>query len=304
MNDNGDYTDEMTDSMISEGEPIDLDDWTIEALLTGNVGALNGSAELHADLVRTLGELRAYGHQPPPAPSAELAAMLHEDIIPLFPVRSKRKSRLYVSGWLVAGAAVVIAGAGVAAAAHQLPDDAQRVVSRVVNNLTPFHVDPVRDSGSNQPSSPAGGTGSGGWVFPGGSSGSGGSVGAAQPSSSPAPGTGSAGRRNDTATSRPTAAGGSVASAGASPNGAAPGDTGGAVVADPTSTSAATQPTPQTSPTGGTAPTPTSSSTSSGGGKGSTKPHSSSPGGGKSGAGAAPGSPTATATGGATQNGQ
>lgn len=84
-----------------------------------------------------LADLRAFADGPAPAPSAELLAAFG-GATPLAGRRLPGRRAL-----AVAAAAVVLGATGVAAAQHQLPDPAQRLVSRVVEVLTPFQVDPA-----------------------------------------------------------------------------------------------------------------------------------------------------------------
>lgn len=85
-----------------------------------------------------LTELRALADVPAPEPSAELAALLG-GATPLGPRRRLR--RAVVVRTLVVAAAVV-AALVLAAAGHRLPAPAQRLVSTVVDTLTPFTIGP------------------------------------------------------------------------------------------------------------------------------------------------------------------
>jgi hypothetical protein len=104
-------------------------------------------------VTRFLTELRALGDGPAPTPTPELAALLGRR--PALPRRAV--IRIAVRTALVAAA--VITALVVAAANHSLPSPAQRVVSHVVNVLTPFHinrdvppaVEPPRPSDKPQP---------------------------------------------------------------------------------------------------------------------------------------------------------
>jgi hypothetical protein len=95
-----------------------------------------------------LSDLRVLGEDPAPAPSAELAA-LFAGASSLAVARARRSTLArHRVGLAIAAIAVSTAGlTGVAAAHDSLPQPAQLVVSRVVNDLTPFHVDPSRANG-------------------------------------------------------------------------------------------------------------------------------------------------------------
>ncbi len=106
--------------------------------MTIHVGGLGTSLTGDQDdVARFLGELRALGEGEPPAPSPELAALLGGASL----LRARRPSyRIAARGGLVAAA--VVAALVIAAANHDLPQPAQRVVSNVVNDLTPFEIAP------------------------------------------------------------------------------------------------------------------------------------------------------------------
>jgi hypothetical protein len=89
------------------------------------------------EVVRFLMELRALGETEPPTPSLEVATLLAggEHV-----TRRHRYRRVAARAALVAAAIVV--GLIVAAATHGLPQPAQRMVSNVVNVLTPFEIGP------------------------------------------------------------------------------------------------------------------------------------------------------------------
>ena len=88
-----------------------------------------------ADVAQFLAELHALGQCAAPTPSAELTALLGGARPP------RRRALRVVARTAVAVAAAVLASV-VAAANHDLPSPAQRVVSNVVNVLTPFHIEP------------------------------------------------------------------------------------------------------------------------------------------------------------------
>lgn len=134
----------------SAEEPVEIDDRLAEAMLSGLVPAdLDGAG---FDAVRiAIAELRAAGDVPVPQPSADLTALLDGVVVPLYrSTRSGRYAGSRRSGrptahrttvWLFAAAASVFAAAvSVAAALQLLPDSAQRMVSNVIDDLTPFHV--------------------------------------------------------------------------------------------------------------------------------------------------------------------
>jgi hypothetical protein len=96
-----------------------------------------GSAGEQDDVARFLVEMRALGEGDPPAPSAELAALLSGAT----PLRTRRPLyRVAARSALVAAACIV--ALVVAAASHSLPQPAQRVVSDFVDVLTPFEIAP------------------------------------------------------------------------------------------------------------------------------------------------------------------
>jgi len=96
-----------------------------------------GTAAAGDDVTRFLTELRALGDGPTPKPSPQLAAVL-AGATPL--LSSRRALRMVLRSAAVA--ALVLGALVVAAANHSLPAPAQRVVSNVVNDLTPFHIGP------------------------------------------------------------------------------------------------------------------------------------------------------------------
>ena len=118
------------------------------------------------DVARFLLELRALGEVDPPTPSRELAALLG-GATPLFSQRRAMR-RIVLRSGIVAAA---IVAALIVAAAHQgLPQPAQRVVSNVVDVLTPFDLPrgdvgvpltPTTPTPSPSDDRPAGGPGSG-----------------------------------------------------------------------------------------------------------------------------------------------
>lgn len=95
-----------------------------------------GDAQEPDEVVGFLLALRALGESPAPAPTPELAALIGGAVA----IRNHPYRRHAVRA-LLAAAALVAALVG-AAANHSLPQPAQRVVSNLVDNLTPFHIDP------------------------------------------------------------------------------------------------------------------------------------------------------------------
>jgi hypothetical protein len=89
------------------------------------------------EVARFLADLRALGQGEPPTPSPELAALLGGAT----PLRTRRRPyRVALRTALVAAA--LVTGLVVAAEQHSLPQPAQRVVSDVVDVLTPFEIAP------------------------------------------------------------------------------------------------------------------------------------------------------------------
>lgn len=100
----------------------------------------DGPDAAYADpvLADLLAELRAVADEPAPSAGPELAALL-AGAAPIAPARARRSrtASVVVIGLVSSG---VLAGGVGAAAADELPDPVQRVVSRVINTLTPFEV--------------------------------------------------------------------------------------------------------------------------------------------------------------------
>lgn len=101
-----------------------------------NHDANAGNSQEPDEVARFLVELRALGDGPAPAPAPAVAALIGGAV----PLRSHSLRRTAARAALVAAA--VLAALVAAAANHSLPQPAQRVVSNVVNNLTPFDIDP------------------------------------------------------------------------------------------------------------------------------------------------------------------
>lgn len=93
-----------------------------------------------------LADLRALGGDEPPAPSAALEALFAgSGLTDIDARRRDARSRRRRVSFAVAAAAITTVGlTGVAAANDTLPQPAQRVVSRLVNDLTPFHIGSAR----------------------------------------------------------------------------------------------------------------------------------------------------------------
>lgn len=88
-----------------------------------------------AAVTRFLADLRSLGEAPAPPPTRELEAIFAGAT----PLRSRRRyGRIARRAILIAAA--VVAALVAAAANHTLPAPAQRVVSNVVNSVTPFHI--------------------------------------------------------------------------------------------------------------------------------------------------------------------
>ena len=115
------------------------DDWTE---MTSTAGADSGGAGAQpptpAAVTMFLSDLRELGEGPVPEPSPELAAFLG-GVVPLAPARERRRvRRRHVA--LGVAASILVAGTGGVAAAGRLPAPAQRLVSDVVDHLTPFTI--------------------------------------------------------------------------------------------------------------------------------------------------------------------
>ncbi|MEO8889315.1 MAG: hypothetical protein ABI429_08540 [Jatrophihabitantaceae bacterium] len=105
------------------------------------VGAAAASGEA-AVVTQFLTDLRTLGQGPVPTPSAELAAVIGaaESLV----ARRRHRALGLVVRRLALTAAAVLVAMTALAANHSLPAPAQRVVSNVVNTITPFHIDPAR----------------------------------------------------------------------------------------------------------------------------------------------------------------
>jgi len=118
---------------------------------------LSGTAPAPEPLAGALLALRGAGGRDAPAPSAELAALLGGPVVVDELARRRRAARL-TFGVVLAGTATLTLS-GVAAAHDALPGPAQRVVTTIVNDLTPFSIDvprPSRPTPAHVPVVPAG----------------------------------------------------------------------------------------------------------------------------------------------------
>jgi hypothetical protein len=114
--------------------------------LTGPTrSAAGGASGEQDDVARFLTELRALGEGPPPPRSSEVSALISGVQL----LHRHRAYRVVVRTALVAAA--LVAGLVVAAAQDGLPQPAQRVVSNVVDNLTPFQIAPDRHGPPSAP---------------------------------------------------------------------------------------------------------------------------------------------------------
>lgn len=89
-----------------------------------------------AAVTEFLAELKLLGEGPAPEPTPELQALFAG--VPSIAAARRNRGPLLRRAALIAAATVV--GTTAAAAGHSLPQPAQRVVSDVVNTLTPFHI--------------------------------------------------------------------------------------------------------------------------------------------------------------------
>jgi hypothetical protein len=129
-----DYQDEMSNQRSTaahNGDP----DIAVELLLSGI-----GDSSADAALVALLGDLRQLAHGAAPPLNEDLAALLDQGL-PALGIARRRARRRKIATGLVLGGIASFGVAGVAAANDRLPGGAQGVMSRVVNDLTPFHVD-------------------------------------------------------------------------------------------------------------------------------------------------------------------
>jgi hypothetical protein len=121
----------------------------------GEMTAIDPPSAQFLDDLRVLADIDA------PEPTDELE-QLFASTLPLEqrgrveagPADDARRPRAYDHPLLTAAAAVVLGLALLIAGAvtHRLPAYAQRLVSNVVNTLTPFHIDPVRTAPAPRPS--------------------------------------------------------------------------------------------------------------------------------------------------------
>ena len=94
-------------------------------------------------VIQFLTDLRTLGDGPAPLPSDELAALFSGASSMTAARHGRSIFARHRVGLVIAAAAMSTAAlTGVAAAHDRLPQPAQTVVARVVNDLTPFHVDP------------------------------------------------------------------------------------------------------------------------------------------------------------------
>ena len=130
-----DYQSEMTDRMSTQAYDGDPDDLAIESMLSGD-----GAGGAGGDLAALLGDLRQLANGPVPTPTDELAALLSQGLPGISSARRRARRRKIVAGVVIGGVAS-LGLTGVAAANDRLPGGAQNVVSQVVDDLTPFHVE-------------------------------------------------------------------------------------------------------------------------------------------------------------------
>ena len=114
--------------MFAPGLPDDA----VEALLTGH-------GDAHDPLTSALAALRRTAVRPAPTPRAGLAELLAAGSVvdELTAHRTRTGVKLFV---VAAGVAATLTLSGVAAANDALPDPAERVVTDVINTLTPFNI--------------------------------------------------------------------------------------------------------------------------------------------------------------------
>ena len=133
---------------LSRG-PQPFNDSTVEALLTSR-----GTAH-DPDLAAAFAAVRALGAGPAPAPSVALAAVFSGGLTPAAAQPPRPRNRRRVAGTIAAALALMSGSLVGAATANALPPAAQRVVSAVVQRLTPLHLPDPEPDEPTAPRSPA-----------------------------------------------------------------------------------------------------------------------------------------------------
>jgi hypothetical protein len=130
----------------------------VAELLDDARGRSIGPRAEDAELAAVLSAVRQLGSGPAPAPSAALAAAFAGVATDELAVRRLRRRHRAALAALVIGM-TSIGATGVAAANDTLPPGPQKVVSRMVDDLTPFRIDPAPSvAPSPSPRSPASST--------------------------------------------------------------------------------------------------------------------------------------------------
>jgi hypothetical protein len=118
----------------TESRGAGFDDEAVEALLSGDPAAAEDP------LAAVLAALRAAAVLSAPEPSPALAALFTAGLPLAERARQRRRRRTIVTGAVIAGASSLTL-CGVAAAHDALPGPAQRVMTGIINTVTPFHID-------------------------------------------------------------------------------------------------------------------------------------------------------------------
>jgi hypothetical protein len=129
-----DYESEMTDQTSTSAHGADRDYSAGELMLSSD-----GTGGTGGDLAALLAELQQLANGPAPTPTEELAALLSQGLPGIKAAQRRSRRRKIVAG-VVLGGVASFGLTGVAAANDRLPGGARDVVSRVVNDLTPFHI--------------------------------------------------------------------------------------------------------------------------------------------------------------------
>jgi hypothetical protein len=117
----------------------------VAELLRDQVLLAIGEADGDVELAGALTAIRRLGAGPVPRPSTELEARFDATVPSSLAGRQLSRRTRVIVGTVVASMSAV-GLTGVAAASNQLPAGPQQVVTRVINDLTPFTIGPGRST--------------------------------------------------------------------------------------------------------------------------------------------------------------